>query len=586
MRGRQSATILLLCSLLLLQGCQPPQESGRAANPTPTDPHQHVVDVVPATPLPEIAAGFAFVRVTLDPQAERYQITPNRAGTRRAFCIQEQAPSGGWVERLIVEDLAQGSLYEIQGLPLPWRPFSDLAWLDEDVLVFDRWAQPHYGTHYAVDVRQGTLLLASPFSDQGARPQPMPPTSCLTPPEENPTPDWTCITSTVPEITPATTLTPTSLSLSWTGPLLVPAILPDPSDDTGIVVPIFDAGSGQSVLFPLKGFRAGTSIEGWSADGCSLFFDASYSGESEYLVNIVTGVRRRLLGDTWQRLFSPDGEWVASTSRDYQKPGQEGQWMEISVARADGNEPASLITEGWCWLIGWTDDSSKVLYKTQEEGIPGQGVWSLYAVDVNSLEQCLIARVPEPLEHWEDLYLANVASCERIPLALSGSLESARWVMISGSPGYHYIALFLGEQQRGGDGHAIETSSFLVVDMETGQENIVLEEKFWISDHWAWSPDGTRLVLVGDLLEGDGVYVVETATGQRRKLPIGLAFSPSWSPDGRFLALQSLAHGSFLYDLQAETILPLPAEFGPFTHPQQQRLLWSPRISYGSGACR
>ncbi len=349
-------------------------------------------------------------------------------------------------------------------------------------------------------------------------------------------------------------------------------------------MPIFDVGSGQSMLFPLplKGY-GWISIEGWSADGCSLLVDAA---GSEHLVNIVTGVRRRLFGDTRQRLSSPDGEWIAAESRG----GREELW-QISVSRADGSEPASIIAEGQWWggLIGWTGDSRKVVYEIQEEGLPGKGVRALYAVDVNSLEQCLIARVTEPLERWEDLYLANVASCEQVSLSLSGSLERvARWVETSISPGYRYMALLLGELQQGGDGHGINPFSFLVVDMETGREQLVLEleGEFWVSEYWAWSPDGTELVLAGDLSEGDGVYVVESATGRRYKLDIGLAFFPAWSPDGRFLALQSLNHGSFLYDLQAETILPLPAEFAPATYPRQQWLLWSPRISYGSGACR
>jgi len=431
------------------------------------------------------------------------------------------------------------------------------------------------------------LLLVWSCSPIGNVATPMPTLSTPWPtPEKNLAAHQTCIPTPGTNITPSAMPASTPLSFSWTGPLLVPAILPDPSDATEIVVPIFDAGSGQRVLFPLQDFRAGISIEGWSADGCALFVDGYYSGQSEYLVNVVTGSRRRLLGDTWQRLFSPDGEWIAATSRGYEKPGREGLWREISVSRVDDSELASLVAEGWCWLVGWTDDSRKVVYEIQEEGRPGQGVRALYAVDVNSLEQCLIARVPEPLERWEDLYLANVASCERIPLALSGSLEMARWVVMSSSPGYRYMALFLGEQQQGGDGRAIDPSLFLVVDMETGQEHIVLEGEFWISDRWAWSPDGTELVLVGDLLEGDGVYVVETATGQRHKLDIGLAFFPSWSPDSRFLALQSLDNGSFLYDLQAETVIPLPAEFGPVAHLQQQRLIWSPRKSYGSGTCR
>jgi hypothetical protein len=67
--------------------------------------------------------------------------------------------------RLFVSERRTGKVFEIRGLPLDWRPFSDLAWANNHTLMFDRWSQPHYGVHYAVNVTSKKLMVAAPFPD-------------------------------------------------------------------------------------------------------------------------------------------------------------------------------------------------------------------------------------------------------------------------------------------------------------------------------------------------------------------------------------------------------------------------------------
>ena len=50
-------------------------------------------------------------------------------------------------------------------LPLPHRPLSDLVWVMDRYLVFDRWSTPHYGIHYVLDAPEQRLILAVPFAD-------------------------------------------------------------------------------------------------------------------------------------------------------------------------------------------------------------------------------------------------------------------------------------------------------------------------------------------------------------------------------------------------------------------------------------
>jgi len=136
--------------------------------PTPTagpppvlpDPHDHVVDVSGIGAPADIADDFAVVAVDLDASLVREDIVTSTAGTYRAFTVSDSS------FRIFFEPLPAGPTLEIQGLPGPWRPFSSLVWVTDNILVFDRWSQPHYGIHYAVDAQTRTLLRAAPFPDR------------------------------------------------------------------------------------------------------------------------------------------------------------------------------------------------------------------------------------------------------------------------------------------------------------------------------------------------------------------------------------------------------------------------------------
>jgi hypothetical protein len=118
------------------------------------------------TPDSEIAADFRMMDEQPPVDLQRQNVVTTSEGHFRAFTVCDPAlcqDKGCCQERLFVEDLGRDRTYEIQGLPLTWRPFSGLAWVRGDVLTFERWSQPAYGVHYAVDVGEGELLLAAPL---------------------------------------------------------------------------------------------------------------------------------------------------------------------------------------------------------------------------------------------------------------------------------------------------------------------------------------------------------------------------------------------------------------------------------------
>lgn len=51
-----------------------------------------------------------------------------------------------------------------------------------------------------------------------------------------------------------------------------------------------------------------------------------------------------------------------------------------------------------------------------------------------------------------------------------------------------------------------------------------------------WSPDGTEIVFVRVKRRDPGIMVVDVATGARRTLVIDEAYKPQWSPDGEWIA--------------------------------------------------
>ena len=148
---------------------EPTTESSTNKNPEKiTDPHHHLVDVEGV--MEEIRATFRLVLVSPDvavqkenPCATCYSVV-NPDKTLRAFTTY--VPGVNQSDRIFIEEMQAKKIFEIQGLPLPYRPFSDLVWINNHILVFDRWSQPHYGIHYAVDFSTKTLLVAAPFPDE------------------------------------------------------------------------------------------------------------------------------------------------------------------------------------------------------------------------------------------------------------------------------------------------------------------------------------------------------------------------------------------------------------------------------------
>src|SRR2546422_2293192 len=123
--------------------------------------HRHVG--VTKSVVEDVAPEFSLVETSLEGGMKKENLVTNRSRTYDAFTV-----SG---TRLFVAERKTGKIFEARGLPLEWRPFSDLGWKDNQTLVFDRWSQPHFGVHYALNVRSKNLVSAAPFADKFYRKQ-------------------------------------------------------------------------------------------------------------------------------------------------------------------------------------------------------------------------------------------------------------------------------------------------------------------------------------------------------------------------------------------------------------------------------
>jgi hypothetical protein len=153
---------VILCAALLL--CSSGLETGPsayAAAQASRVAHRHlgIGDVTK-----QVRPDVEIAEVILDASVTRENLARSRDGRYEAFSAYhpEQPPSF----RVYFVERATGKAYEVRGLPLPHRPFSDLVWTNNRTLVFDRWSQPHYGIHYALDVRRKKLVKASAFPDE------------------------------------------------------------------------------------------------------------------------------------------------------------------------------------------------------------------------------------------------------------------------------------------------------------------------------------------------------------------------------------------------------------------------------------
>jgi len=96
--------------------------------------------------------------------------SPDKVRQAFVFCV----PSGSkevtsCVRRVFVTDLGTDETYEITGEELfieANRMVDSIKWINNNTLSYERWASPHFGHRYIIDVKQKKQTDAFILSDQ------------------------------------------------------------------------------------------------------------------------------------------------------------------------------------------------------------------------------------------------------------------------------------------------------------------------------------------------------------------------------------------------------------------------------------
>lgn len=94
-----------------------------------------------------------------DRQAPIVNSGKNRSAYIAQFKMENDADA--MLDVIVVHDKGSDKFYEIRGVEdFPWRPFSEIKWISNDVLQFEQWVNPNNGGRYQVNLKTGKVVAA------------------------------------------------------------------------------------------------------------------------------------------------------------------------------------------------------------------------------------------------------------------------------------------------------------------------------------------------------------------------------------------------------------------------------------------
>lgn len=399
-----------------------------------------------------------------------------------------------------------------------------------------------------------------------------------------------------PKATQTKAPSPTTEPFSWVGPLLFRTGSLDLSESRA-AIPIFDLGAGKLTWLPTA--KPVHRVLGWSPDGCHVAYMTSSSVQRRQVrvVSVATAEDWILplpsppaLGTQWVRLcWSPTGEWIAyGLVHDSPERG-------IYLIRPDGSQsirltgsPDTHARPGPDELHGWSADGTEVLYWANTR-VPSRGVYGrvseLRMLNVDSLEERVVAHVSKPLESWEDLIITDVNTLERVRLDLPGEPQDANIVQLFPTPDLRYFAVFIISDDQ--DQYWVKQLHW--VDVRNGSSRAIQTAGFLRRYTVGQSPDGTHLAFraVGfdeESADSAWIYVFDLQTGEVSGLAgeqVMPGEAPRWSPDGTMLSYVD-SQGTAIYHFETREVAYLPADAWNVDWYAD----WSPRMAYGPEACQ